>query len=464
MRASHIGLIGLAVMGENLVLNIADKNIPISVYNRTSDKTDAFLSRTDNLPIKGFNNLSDFVQSLEIPRKIIMMIKAGTPVDEMITALTPHLDSNDIIIDAGNSHFLDTKRRYNELKAKQIRFVGMGVSGGEEGALKGPSLMPGGDKSAYDELVPILEKIAAKVNGQPCVYYIGEDGAGHYVKMVHNGIEYADMQFISETYLILKNVLTFDNDEMADIFSSWNKTELSSYLIEITADILRFKDEDGFPLVEKILDSAGQKGTGLWTSQSALEIFAVAPTIAEAVFARYLSAKKDERINAAKIFAKPKFANEAVDFTDKVKNALYLSKICAYAQGFALLKAAADKYSWSLNFADIARVWCGGCIIRASLLNIIADAFEQNTNIDNLMLAHNFTQELLKKQSDWRDTVIAAKKRSLPIPALNSALDYFDGYTSEVLPANLLQAQRDYFGAHTYERLDKKGSFHTKWF
>ena len=411
-------------------------------------------------------SLEEFVSSLQLPRKIILMVKAGEPVDQMIEQLIPLLSAGDIVIDGGNSLFSDTQRRARALCNHDLRFVGMGVSGGEEGALKGPSLMPGGDRSAYQELANYLQKIAAKAGERACVSYVGTDGAGHYVKMVHNGIEYADMQLIAEVYFIMKNLLGLSHEQMADIWSEWNAGELNSYLVEITAAIMRKQDNSSKqPLLEQILDVAGQKGTGKWTSQSALDLGVPIPTIAEAVFARYLSAYKQERVNAAELFGSvdgQQIAGSQSVLKD-LHDSLYAAKICAYAQGFALLKAAAKEYNWQLNFEELALLWRGGCIIRAAFLDRISDSFAKDTALNNLLLDEYFATVLKTARPGWVRTVNLAKQCGLAIPALNSALDYFDGYKTAYGNANLLQAQRDYFGAHTYKRLDSEQDLHTNW-
>ncbi len=466
MKKAEIGLIGLAVMGENLALNIAGKGFGIAVYNRTLAKIDDFLDRTGGLPVYGAYSLQELAEQLVSPRRIILMVKAGQAVDEMIEQLLPFLQPDDIIIDAGNSHFADSRRRFAYLAGRGIRFLGMGVSGGEEGALKGPSMMPGGDRAAYEILSPLLMKIAAQAEGEPCVDYIGADGAGHYVKTIHNGIEYADMQLISEAYLVLREILGLSAEELADIFDSWNKSELESYLVEITANIFRVRDqESGLPLVDMVLDAAGQKGTGRWTAESALELGVPAPTLAEAVFARCLSAKKEERLSAEALLGKPAKirAIDRTDFIEKLRKALYAAKICAYAQGFALLQAAADEYGWRLDYGRIALLWRGGCIIRARLLSEISASFAKQPDLSNIMLAHGFAHVLQASQDACRDVVCVAKQAELSIPGFSSALDYYDGYRRGRSPANLIQAQRDYFGAHTYQRVDKEGVFHSQW-
>lgn len=468
MGKNQIGVIGLAVMGKNLALNIESRGFNVSVYNRSREKTDELVAEAAGKNLTGLYSVEDFVNSLESPRKIIIMVKAGKPVDDTIAQLKPYLSQGDIIIDGGNSFFPDTIRRSRELEAQGFRFIGTGISGGEEGALKGPSIMPGGSKEAYGMLEPILTAISAKVQGDPCCTYIGSDGAGHYVKMVHNGIEYGDMQLICEAYLLLKNILGLTEKELHEVFTQWNKGELDSYLIEITADIFsKYDDETGKPMVDIILDRAGQKGTGKWTSQSALDLGVPVQTITEAVYARCISALKNERVHASTILKGPAAGFKAEDkaaFIESVRKALYASKICSYAQGFALLRAAASEYGWDLNYGNIAMIFRGGCIIRAQFLNKIKEAYDRKPDIQNLMLDTYFKGILENYQEDWRRVICAAVSNGLPVPAFTSALSYFDSYRSEFLPANLLQAQRDYFGAHTYERVDKEGIFHHKWF
>lgn len=462
-----IGLVGLAVMGQNLVLNMRNHGFRVAVYNRTASKTKEFIEQAENAEnIGAANSIGEFVQMLKKPRRIMLMVKAGAPVDAMIAELLPYLDEEDIIIDGGNSFFLDTERRFKELTAKNIRFIGMGVSGGEEGALLGPSLMPGGDLSAYQEVKEICEAIAAKVSDGVCCSYVGKGGAGHYVKMVHNGIEYGDMQLISEAYYMMKMVLGLNAEEMHTIFNQWNQGELNSYLIEITSDILLKQDtETKQPLVEVILDKAGQKGTGKWTSQSALDLGVPVPTITEAVFARCMSGYKEERVEAAKILAAPKalYEGDREALIQAIHDALYASKICSYAQGFALLKAASEEYHWDLNYGDLALLWRGGCIIRAKFLERIKSAFSEDSNLPNLMLDPFFCDILNRMQDNWRLVVSLCKKLGVPTPAFSASLDYYDSYRQAVLSANMIQAQRDYFGAHTYERVDKAGIFHTQW-
>ncbi len=470
------GLIGLAVMGENLALNIERNGFPITVYNRTPEKTEAFMvQRAHGKQVKAAYSIQDFVASLERPRKIMIMVKAGAPVDAVIAQLTPLLEPGDIIIDGGNSFHEDTARRTRELTAKDLNFVGMGVSGGEEGALNGPSLMPGGTKAAYENLEPILTKIAAQVDDGPCVTYVGPGGAGHFVKMVHNGIEYGDMQLIAEAYDLLKNALGLDHTQLHQVFAEWNTTEeLDSYLIEITADIFNYIDPDtSLPLVDVILDAAGQKGTGRWTVAAAFDLAVPIPTMTAAVNARVVSFYKQERVAASKILTGPtgKYEGDSLRdssasrtaFINKIRDALYCSKICSYAQGMALLSAASKAYHYDLNLSECARIWKGGCIIRARFLDKIKDAFNQDPQLPNLLIAPEFKQSILDKQTAWREVIAEAAKLGIPIPAFSTSLAYFDSYRREQLPQNLTQAQRDYFGAHTYERTDKPGVFHTEW-
>ncbi len=470
MSKADFGLIGLAVMGENLALNIENKGFTISVFNRTVSKVDNLVQgRGKGKKIIGTHSIEKFISTLKTPRKVMLMVKAGAPVDEFMGRLFPHLDKGDIIIDGGNSLFTDTIRRTKLCEDKGFLFIGTGVSGGEEGALKGPSIMPGGSSEAWAHIKPIFQSIAAKApDGTPCCDWIGNDGAGHYVKMVHNGIEYGDMQLICEAYYIMSKVLGLNADELYNVFKEWNKGELNSYLIEITTDILSKKDDiTGKPLVDVILDTAGQKGTGKWTSQTALDLGVPAPTIAEAVFARCISALKEERVNASKILQGPSVKSDIdkKDFIKKVKNALYASKICSYAQGFALMKTASEEYKWNLNFGRIALLWRAGCIIRARFLEHIKSAYDKNKKLPNLLLDPYFKDVVTKNQDDWRDVVSKSVELGIPVPAFSSALAYYDSYRAERLPANLLQAQRDYFGAHTYERVDKpRGEFfHTEW-
>lgn len=466
--AQSFGVIGLAVMGENLALNVERNGFPVAVYNRSREKTDAFMAnRAGGKNVKPTYSLEEFVESLERPRRILVMVKAGGPVDAVIEQLKPLLDPDDMIIDGGNSLYDDTERRVKDLEAAGFNFIGMGVSGGEEGALNGPSLMPGGSRAAYDSIEPIVTKIAAQVDDGPCVTYIGAGGSGHYVKMVHNGIEYGDMQLIAEAYDLLKNVLGLDHKQLHQVFAEWNTTdELNSFLVEITADIFTKLDEGGNQaLVEVIMDAAGQKGTGRWTVMSALEMGVSIPTITAAVNARIMSSIKQERIAAAKELSAPdaSFSGDAQTFINQVRDALYCSKICSYAQGMALLGKASETYGYDLNLGETARIWKGGCIIRAGFLNKIKAAYDENPALANLLLAPEFKQTILDRQSAWRDVISTAAQQGIPVPAFSASLDYFDSYRRDRLPQNLTQAQRDYFGAHTYERTDKPGSFHTEW-
>jgi 6-phosphogluconate dehydrogenase len=467
-EVSDIGLVGLAVMGENLVLNMESKGFHVSVFNRTVDKVDNFINgRGKGKKFFGAHTLQELVASLKRPRKIMLMVKAGKPVDEFIDQLIPLLEPGDIIIDGGNSHFPDTNRRTAYVESKGLLYIGTGVSGGEEGALLGPSIMPGGSLAAWPTVKPIFQAISAKVNESPCCDWVGENGAGHFVKMVHNGIEYGDMQLICEAYQIMKDLLGMSADEMHEVFKAWNTSELDSYLIEITRDILAFKDTDGKPLVDKILDTAGQKGTGKWTAVASLDLGIPLTLIGEAVFSRCLSAVKDERVVASKILSgpQPKFAGDKKAFINDIKNALYASKIISYAQGYQLMNAAAKEYGWKLNYGGIALMWRGGCIIRSMFLGKIKEAFDKNPELPNLLLDPFFKDTVTKSQEGWRRVVAAAVTNGISAPAMCTALNYFDGYRAERLPANLLQAQRDYFGAHTYERLDSpRGQFfHTNW-
>jgi 6-phosphogluconate dehydrogenase len=468
MSKQQIGVIGLAVMGRNLALNIESKGFTVSVYNRSRKKTEELVNEAQGKKLVGNYSLEEFVNSLEMPRKIIIMVKAGKPVDDTIDQLKNYIDKGDILIDGGNSFFEDTIRRNKELEKEGYRFIGTGVSGGEEGALKGPAIMPGGQEDAYRLVEPILTAISAKVDGEPCCTYIGTDGAGHYVKMVHNGIEYGDMQLICEAYFLLKNILGLSVEELHEIFAEWNKGELDSYLIDITQDIFTKYDSDtSKPMVDVILDTAGQKGTGKWASQSSLDLGVATPTITEAVFARCISAIKDERVAACKILKGPStqsFKGDRKELIEAIRKALYASKICSYSQGFALMKAAANEYGWNLNYGKISMIFRGGCIIRAQFLHRIKEAYDNNTELANLMLDPYFKNILESYQGAWREVICIAVRYGLPTPAFSSALSYFDSYRSEFLPANLLQAQRDYFGAHTYKRVDIEGIFHHKWF
>lgn len=466
---ANIGLIGLAVMGENLVLNMENKGYTVAVYNRTTSKVDEFINgRGKDKNFIGTHSVEELVQSLERPRKVMMLVKAGEAVDQLIEQLLPHLETGDIIIDGGNSHFPDSNRRTAYVESKGLLYVGCGVSGGEEGALNGPSLMPGGSVGAWQYVKDIFQSIAAKVeDGAACCEWVGEDGSGHFVKMVHNGIEYGDMQIISEAYQIMKDALHLSHNEMAETFRQWNSEELNSYLIEITADILAYRDEDGEPLVEKILDSAEQKGTGKWTGVAALNMGVPLTLIAESVFARYLSSHKELRMMASKSFDAPttSFDGDKQQLLEDLKMALYGAKIISYAQGYQLLMEAAKENSWNLNYGGIALLWRGGCIIRSAFLNDIKRAFDEEPTLPNLLLAPFFKKQIERAQAGWRRVCATAILNGVPTPALTAALNYFDGFRSERLPANLLQAQRDYFGAHTYERIDKpRGEhFHTDW-
>jgi len=470
MEKSDIGLIGLAVMGENLVLNMESKGFRVSVYNRTQEKVDNFIAgRGAGKNIYGASSLEDFVSSLKAPRKVFLMIKAGKAVDDFIEKLLPLLDKGDIIIDGGNTHFPDTSRRTAYVESKGLLYIGTGVSGGEEGALNGPSMMPGGSPQAWPHVKPIFQSICAKVSdGTPCCDWVGEGGAGHFVKMVHNGIEYGDIQLICECYSIMKNLLGMSNEQMHETFAEWNKGDLDSYLIEITRDILAKKDEDGNYVLDYILDTAGQKGTGKWTAIAALDTGVPLTLIAESVFARSLSAQKKERVAASKILKGPKpqkYTGDIKAFLDDMEKALFAAKVVSYAQGFNLMRAAAEEYGWNLNYGGIALMWRGGCIIRSVFLGKIKEAFDKNPDIPNILLDSYFTEKLAAAQKGWRNVLAEAIKNGIPVPCLSAGLEYYDGYRSERLPANLLQAQRDYFGAHTYERIDRaRGEFfHTNW-
>jgi 6-phosphogluconate dehydrogenase len=470
MTKRTFGVIGLAVMGENLALNVESRGFPIAVYNRTAAKTEEFINtRAQGKDIKAAYTLEEFVQTLERPRKILVMVKAGAPVDAVIEQLKPLLDQGDMIIDGGNSLYEDTERRTRDLEATGLGFVGMGVSGGEEGALNGPSLMPGGTESAYKELEPILTKIAAQVDDGPCVAYIGWGGAGHYVKMVHNGIEYGDMQLIAEAYDFMKNALGLTNPQLQEVFAAWNTTdELNSFLIEITADIFKYIDpETNQHLIDLILDSAGQKGTGRWTVVSSLELGVPIPTMYAAVNARVMSAYKEQRVAASTQLTGPsgQYQGDVTAFVDKVRDALYCSKMCSYAQGMALIAKASAEFNYNINLPETARIWKGGCIIRAGFLDKIKTAFLDNPELANLLLAPEFKQSILDRQEAWREVIVMANQLGIPVPAFSASLDYFDSYRRASLPQNLTQAQRDYFGAHTYERTDKpRGQFfHTEW-
>jgi 6-phosphogluconate dehydrogenase len=465
-----IGLIGLAVMGQNLVLNMNDHGYKVAVFNRTVSKVDDFVANeAKGTQVVGAHSMEEFTGLLKRPRRVMLMVKAGDTVDQMIDHILPHLEAGDIIIDGGNSLFTDSNRRTKDLAAKGILFIGTGVSGGEEGARRGPSIMPGGNPAAWPHVKPIFQAIAAKVeDGTPCCDWVGENGAGHYVKMVHNGIEYGDMQLICEAYDLLQRGLGLSADELHEVFAEWNKGELDSYLIEISTEIFAHKDEDGQPLVDKILDTSGQKGTGKWTAISALDLGQPVTLIGESVFARCLSALKDERVSAAKILtgpaSKPAVGDRAA-FIEDVRRALYCSKMTSYAQGYMLLKAAAKENGWNLNMGGIALMWRGGCIIRSRFLGKIKDAYDKNPALENLLLDSFFSGAINQYQASWRKALVHAIELGVPTPAFSTALAFFDGLRSERLPANLLQAQRDFFGAHTYERIDQpRGKFfHTNW-
>ncbi len=466
---SDIGVIGLAVMGENLILNVESKGFRVTAFNRTVDKVDHFINgRAKNKNIYGAHSIQELVASLKSPRKVMLMVKAGKPVDDFIELLIPHLDKGDVIIDGGNSHFPDTEKRVKYVESKGLLYVGTGVSGGEEGALLGPSIMPGGSKEAWPQVKPIFQSIAAKVaDGSPCCDWVGGGGAGHFVKMVHNGIEYGDMQLICEVYQVMKEVLGMNADEMHQVFKEWNEGELNSYLIEITRDILAYK-ENGTPIIDKILDTAGQKGTGKWTGTVALELGIPLTLITESVFARCLSALKDERIIASKVLTaspNPSFSGDKKQYIAQLKDALYAAKVISYAQGYQMMQAAAKEYGWQLNYGNIALMWRGGCIIRSAFLSNIKEAFDKNPNLAHLLLDPYFAKKIQACQEDLREVVATAVLNGISIPCLSAGISYYDGYRAERLPANLLQAQRDYFGAHTYERVDQpRGTFfHTNW-
>jgi 6-phosphogluconate dehydrogenase len=467
---NDIGLIGLAVMGQNLVLNMANRGFSVGVFNRTTSKVDEFLAGpAKGKSIHGYHSLPELIASLKSPRKIMMMVKAGPAVDELLGELEPHLSRGDILIDGGNTHFPDTERRVKQAEAKGLLYVGSGVSGGEEGALKGPSIMPGGTSAAWPHIKTIFQAIAAKVGPKadvPCCEWIGEGGSGHYVKMIHNGIEYGDMQLICEAYFLLKHALGLSNDELYDVFDAWNRTELESYLIEITRDIFSVKDGNGGDsLVDKVLDTAQQKGTGKWMSQHALDLGVPTTLVTEAVFARCLSAQKEARVRASKVLTGPQssFRGDKQAFIEDVRQALYVSKISSYAQGFVQLDAAAKELGWKLNNGQIALLWRGGCIIRARFLEDIKTAFDKTPGLENLLLDDFFHKATTAAQPNWRRVVTTAVELGLPVPGFSAALSYYDSYRRDRLPANLLQAQRDYFGAHTYQRVDKPGTFHTDW-
>ncbi|MGY3835672.1 decarboxylating NADP(+)-dependent phosphogluconate dehydrogenase [Bacillus atrophaeus] len=462
-----IGVIGLGVMGSNIALNMANKGERVAVYNYTRDLTDQLVQKLDGQSVNPYYELQDFVQSLETPRKIFLMVTAGKPVDSVIHSLIPLLEKGDVIMDGGNSHYNETEQRYDQLKEKGIGYLGIGISGGEVGALKGPSIMPGGDQDVYEKAAPILTKIAAQVGDDPCCVYIGPKGSGHFVKMVHNGIEYADMQLIAEAYTFLRDTLRLPLNEIADIFEEWNQGELKSYLIEITAEILRKKDErTDAPLIDVILDKAGQKGTGKWTSMQAIDNGIPSSIITESLFARYLSALKDERVAAEQILAGPETEEKHFDknlWIDYVRQALYMGKVCAYAQGFAQYKMTSELYGYDLPLKDIALIFRGGCIIRAEFLNIISEAFQEQPDLPNLLIAPYFSEKLKAYQTGLRKVVCEGINAGISFPCLSTALSYYDGYRTGRSNANILQAQRDYFGAHTYERTDMDGFFHTEW-
>lgn len=468
-QKADIGLVGLAVMGENLVLNMESKGFTVAVYNRTVEKVDNFVEgRAKGKNILGTRSIEEFVNALAKPRKIMIMVKAGKPVDKFIDQIMPYLDEGDILIDGGNSNYNDTIRRTEYVESKGLRYIGTGVSGGEEGALHGPSIMPGGTPQAWEHVKPIFQSIAAKVeDGSPCCDWVGNNGAGHYVKMVHNGIEYGDIQLICEAYFIMKHLLGMSNQEMHEVFKEWNEGELDSYLIAITRDILAYKDENGEYVLDKILDTAGQKGTGKWTAISALEQGIPLTLIGEAVFTRFLSALKEQRVEASKVLSgpKPEFKGDKQQFIEDLRNALYASKIISYTQGYQLMRSAAETYNWDLNYGGIALMWRGGCIIRSVFLGKIKEAYDKNPDLNNLLLDPFFKEKVMNNQDSWRRVMATAISNGIPVPAMSAALAYYDGYRSEKTPANLLQAQRDYFGAHTYERVDHpRGEFfHTNW-
>ena len=470
MSKPQIGVVGMAVMGKNLALNIESRGYSVAIYNRTGSKTEKVVADHPDKNLVPSYTIEDFVNSLETPRRIILMVKAGAPTDATIKSLLPHLDKGDVLIDGGNTFFQETMRRNEELDNSGINFIGMGVSGGEKGALEGPSLMPGGQKEAYDLVEPILKKIAAKAeDGEACVTYVGPNGAGHYVKMVHNGIEYGDMELIAESYNLMRNLLGLSNDEISDVFNEWKDGELKSYLIDITADILTRKDDlgTGKPIVDVILDRAGNKGTGKWSSQSALELGVPQSLITESVYARYISAMKDERVAASQVLPNPEFDLGDVDkkeLVEKIRLALYFSKIMSYAQGFEQLRVASENYNWNLNYGDMAKIWREGCIIRAQFLQKITDAYEKNPELKNLMLDDYFKKIVEEYQNDVRDIAALAIKAGVACPGFSSAITYYDQYRSAHLPANIIQAQRDYFGAHTYERTDREGVYHYEWY
>ena len=468
MSKQQIGVVGMAVMGENLALNIESRGYTVSIYNRTGSKTEGVIEKHSDKKLVGTYTIEEFVESLEKPRKILLMVKAGVPTDQTIQTLLPHLDKGDILIDGGNTFYQDTIRRNKELEDSGINFIGTGVSGGEEGALKGPSIMPGGQREAYELVAPILREISAKAeDGEPCVTYIGPDGAGHYVKMVHNGIEYGDMQLIAESYDLMRNFLNMSVEEIAAVFKEWNAGELDSFLIDITADILtKYDPATGKPMVDIILDRAGNKGTGKWTSQSALDLGVPLPLITESVFARFISALKDERVAASKVLPGIEGPLPEVDkkeFLENIRQALYFSKIMSYAQGYSQMRFASEENNWDLQYGEIAKIWREGCIIRARFLQNITDAYEKEPNLTNLLMDDYFTDITKKYNHSARKLVSTAVMAGVPVPTFSSAVAYFDSYRAETLPANIIQAQRDYFGAHTYERTDRDGNFHFEW-
>ena len=470
MTQANFGVVGMAVMGKNLALNVESRGYTVALFNRTTAKTEEVVAEHPDKNFVLTKTIEEFVAAIEKPRRIMLMVQAGPATDATIQALLPHLDKGDILIDGGNTHFPDTMRRNAELADSGINFIGTGVSGGEKGALEGPSIMPGGQKEAYDLIAPIFEQIAGKApqDGKPCVAYMGPNGAGHYVKMVHNGIEYGDMQLIAESYDLLKRVLGLDNAEIQSIFEEWNEGELDSYLIEITKEVLKRKDDQGTDgyIVDKILDKAGNKGTGKWTSQSSLDLGVPLPLITESVFARFISTYKDERVKASSILSGPevKFSGDKAEIVEKIRQALYFSKIMSYAQGFAQLRQASKEYDWDLPYGTIDQIWRAGCIIRAEFLQNITDAFDKDANLENLLLDEYFIDITKRYQAAVRDVVSLAVQAGIPVPTFTSAISYYDSYRSANLPANLIQAQRDYFGAHTYERTDMDGIFHYDWY
>lgn len=467
MSKQKIGVLGVGVMGKSLALNFESKGFPVSLFDINTDATKAIINKHKDKNLLGTYKIEEFIDSLESPKKILLMVPAGDITDKAIESLLPHLNQGDILIDGGNSYFEDTRKRNKELTKRGINFIGAGVSGGEQGALHGPAIMPGGQKDAYEKVQPMLEGIAAKVDGDPCCTYIGPDGAGHYVKMVHNGIEYGDMQMICESYAIMEQILGLTPTEMHEVFADWNQGELDSFLIEITADIFSKTDKDtGKPLVDVILDTAGQKGTGKWTSQEALHLGVPLPIITESVFARFVSSLKEQRVHASSILSgpdNPAFTGDKKEMIEAVRKALYMGKICSYAQGFSQYKEASEEYEWNLNLGEIAMIFRDGCIISADFLQNIKEAYDRDPNLNNLLLDPYFKNIVENYQQALRDVISLAAQHGVPTPALSGALSYYDSYRSERLPANLLQAQRDYFGAHTYQRIDKEGTFHTDW-